>query len=612
MTGTVADDLGLDWRARFTADQVFTVSVPSGRPDRALVMASQDRGQMRLNACDLATGVLRPLGSDGEGTGYHWIDPSGEYVYLLPDLDGTELGHLSRLPYTGGPTVDLTPDLPPYTLRGVGFSADGSTVAFNPINGDGFAVYVLDTVPGVPRMIFRDSWEAWGSLLSADGGLVACWSTARAGGVRKYTLLVFDTRSGERVAELDDGRDASVVGIAFSPVPGDDRILASTSRTGFDRAVIWDPRTGERRDLPTAGGTADIAPVCWSPDAGSVLLCEVGGAQRLHRFDLAVGIDHLLDHPQGTYYQTITGGPSFAGPDCLIALRDRAETPPEVLELDASTGRARRAVLESPPAPRGYPWRSVTVRSADGTLVQAFVATPPGEGPFPTIVETHGGPHITMTEIYEPAVAGWLDRGYAWISPNYRGSTGFGREFTEKIWGRMGEYELQDVAAVTDWAIREGIARRDEVIAYGASYGGYLTLLALGRQPERWLAGIAVAAEADMVASYHECSDALRAAVAGWMRGTPEDRPEAYAASSPITYAAEVVSPILVVQLENDTRTPPEQMRNYERRMKELGKQIQVDWIGGGHAAFDMAMYINLCERMYAFADRVVADHRAG
>lgn len=612
MTGTVADHVGLAWKDRFTADQVFTVSVASGRPDRALVMASHDGGQMGLHACDLATGLLRPLAGDGEGIGYHWIDPPGDHVYLLPDRDGRELDHLHRIPYEGGPAVDLTPDLAPYTLRGVGFSADGSTVAFNPVNGDGFAVYVLDPVPGVPRLIFRDSWEAWGSLLSADGGLVATWSTARAHGVRKYTLLVFDTRTGEQVAELDDGRDASVTGIAFSPVPGDDRILACTSRTGFDRGVIWHPRTGTRTDLPAADGTGDIVPVCWSPDARSVLLCEVGGAQRLHRFDTSTGAGHPLDHPQGTYYHTISGGPDFAGPDTIVGLRNRAETPPDVLELDASTGRARRTVLEPPPAPRGYPWRSVTVRSADGTPVQAFVATPPGEGPFPTIIETHGGPHITMTESYEPAAAGWVDRGYAWISPNYRGSTGFGRDFTEKIWGRMGEYELQDVAAVQDWAIREGIARRDECIAYGASYGGYLTLLALGRQPDRWLAGIAVASEAYMVASFYECSDALRAAVTGWMRGTPEERPEAYAKSSPITYAADVVSPILAVQLENDTRTPPEQMRNYERRMRELGKPIRVDWIAGGHASFDMAMFIDLCERMYAFADRVVADHRAG
>src|SRR5262249_47248292 len=152
-----------------------------------------------------------------------------------------------------------------------------------------------------------DSWETWGSILSADGSLVACWSTARAGGIRQHTLLALDARTGERVGELDDGRESDVVGVAFSPTAGDGRVLARTTRFGFVRPVLWDARTGERPGLAVAADL-DVPPIGWSPDARAVLLCETGGVQRLHRFDLDTGADRVLDHPPGTYFDEIEGG----------------------------------------------------------------------------------------------------------------------------------------------------------------------------------------------------------------------------------------------------------------------------------------------------------------
>ena len=196
----------------------------------------------------------------------------------------------------------------------------------------------------------------------------------------------------------------------------------------------------------------------------------------------------------------------------------------------------------------------MTFPSGDGTEVQAWVAVPEGDGPFPTILETHGGPHYTQYEKYDPGAQAWLDHGYAWISVNYRGSVGFGRDFTEQIWGDMGHWELTDMVAAHEWVVREGIARPDEIFAFGASYGGYLTLFALGRRPDLWAGGMAIVAEADLAASYAEVSDALRAAMRGWMRGSPEDRPEAWARSSPITYAADFAAPVLAIQARNDSR----------------------------------------------------------
>ena len=84
-------------------------------------------------------------------------------------------------------------------------------------------------------------------------------------------------------------------------------------------------------------------------------------------------------------------------------------------------------------------------QSGDGTPIQAWLVTPEGEGPFPTIVHTHGGPTAVMTETYNPSFQAWVDHGFAVFSINYRGSTTFGKEFARSIYGHLGEYEVQDM-----------------------------------------------------------------------------------------------------------------------------------------------------------------------
>jgi dipeptidyl aminopeptidase/acylaminoacyl peptidase len=601
------------WRQRFRTPLIEHATLAARRPERGLVVSAQDGRTVRLSAWDVAGQQLTALTDGPHDVREGWIDPTGSFVYHLRDEDGTELGHLVRTAFEGGPAQDVTPGLAPYTLRGLGFSRSGRVLAVNPVNADGFALYAIDLLPrlGTPRLLFRDTWETWGALLSARGDLAACWSTARAGGIRRHTLLVFDAVTGDLVGELDDGRQAGVVGVGFSPVEGDDRILASTTRNGYLRPVVWDPRSGHRLDLTVDELDGDVRPLDWSADARRLLLCQLGGAQQLHVHELDTGRLTTLDHPQGTYVEALSGTATFGPRDTIVGLRATATTPPEFVELDGHTGHQRRTLLSSADAPPTHPWRSVTFHSSDATPVQAWIAAPRGTGPFPTILEVHGGPHLAVDECYDPGVQCWLDAGYAWMSVNYRGSTGFGREFAEQIWGELGHWELEDMVAGREWLIDHGISRPDEIFVHGGSYGGYLTLLALGKRPDLWVAGMALVAIGDLVAGYEQASDALRAAKAGWMLGTPSERPEAWRASSPITYAAGVTAPVLVIQARNDTRTPAGQLENYERRMRALGKDIRVVWLDGGHRSLGPDVWVRCYETMLDFAAQVLDRHRA-
>jgi dipeptidyl aminopeptidase/acylaminoacyl peptidase len=141
------------------------------------------------------------------------------------------------------------------------------------------------------------------------------------------------------------------------------------------------------------------------------------------------------------------------------------------------------------------------------------------------------------------------------------------------------------MAACYRWLVENRVARPDAVFLTGQSYGGFLTLLAMGVRPELWAGGMAGVAIADWTLLYEEQSDALRGFQRVLFGGTPDEVPEAHIKSSPSTYAETIQAPILVIQGSNDSRCPARQMHVYEEKLKSLGKQIHVHWFEAGHGS---------------------------
>lgn len=153
------------------------------------------------------------------------------------------------------------------------------------------------------------------------------------------------------------------------------------------------------------------------------------------------------------------------------------------------------AVVLDPPgakAPASVPVEDVWV-DGPGGRIHALVQRPaaPAEGPFPTVFEIHGGPTWHDSDAFASGPAAWVDHGYAVVRVNYRGSTGYGRAWTDALKHRVGLIELEDIAAVREWAVKSGLADPAKLVLAGGSWGGYLTLLGLGTQPDDWALGLA-------------------------------------------------------------------------------------------------------------------------
>jgi dipeptidyl aminopeptidase/acylaminoacyl peptidase len=162
------------------------------------------------------------------------------------------------------------------------------------------------------------------------------------------------------------------------------------------------------------------------------------------------------------------------------------------------------------------------------------------------------------------------------------------------------------MAAAYQWLVENKIAQPDAVLLTGLSYGGYLTLQAIGRCPDLWAGGMAEIAIADWKTMYEDEAESRRGYQRALFGGAPHEVPEATRKSSPITYAEQVKAPILVIQGENDTRTPARQLKVYEEKLKSLGKQIEVHWFNAGHGSRAQEQQIEHQELMLNFAYRVL------
>lgn len=197
-----------------------------------------------------------------------------------------------------------------------------------------------------------------------------------------------------------------------------------------------------------------------------------------------------------------------------------------------------------------------------------------------------------------------MDAGFAVVQVNYRGSTGYGSAWRDALEGRVGLTELEDLAAVRAWAVDSGLADAARVVLAGNSWGGFLTLLGLGIQPDLWSLGIAGVPVADYVAAYEDEMEMLQAFDRALFGGAPDEAPESYRQSSPITYVDNVRVPVLVLAGANDPRCPIRQIDNYVARLTERGAPHEVYRFDAGHGSLVVEEKIRQVEAQLAFARR--------
>lgn len=566
-----------DWEKRFRAPRVSLPDWAEDAPERSLFV-SNATGTYELYAWDRTTGTQRQVTERPNGTTDGALSPDGEWIWWFDDTDGDEFGIWRRQPFGGGTDEPAVQGLEASYPAGLALGRDGATVVVGrSTDDDGSTIHVVRPGSPAPVEVYRHRESAGVGDLSHDGTLIAVEHTEH--GDAMHSALRVIRPDGSTVAELDDTKGGTVeLGLevlGFAPVDGDTRLLVGHQRRGRWEPMVWDVASGEENDL-VLGLPGDVSAE-WYPD-GSALLVAHGFEARgeLFRYDLATAELVRIDTPAGS----VSG--ATARPDGSVEYMWSSAAEPPVVRSTAG------GVVLDPPgmkAPKSVPVEDVWV-GGPGGRIHALVQRPAdSSGPLPTVFEVHGGPTWHDSDSFAAGPAAWVDHGYAVVRVNYRGSTGYGREWTDALKHRVGLIELEDIAAVREWAVTSGLADPDRLVLAGGSWGGYLTLLGLGTQPDAWAVGLAAVPVADYVTAYHDEMEALKAMDRTLLGGTPEEVPDRFRASSPLTYVDDVKAPVYISAGVNDPRCPIRQIDNYVNRLSSRGATHEVYRYDAGHGS---------------------------
>lgn len=226
----------------------------------------------------------------------------------------------------------------------------------------------------------------------------------------------------------------------------------------------------------------------------------------------------------------------------------------------------------------------VVIPSRDGLNLVAYLtlpreADPEGDArpsqPVPLVLSVHGGPWARESWGLDPEHQWLANRGYAVLSVNFRGSTGFGKGFVNagnKEWAAKMHDDLLDAV---DWAVREGIARRDKVCIMGGSYGGYAALVGLTFTPTVFACGVDIVGPSNLITLLNTIPPYWEPGIAQFTERVGDHRTEEgrkYLESrSPLTFVDRIQRPLLIGQGANDPRVKQTESDQIVSAMQKKG-----------------------------------------
>lgn len=552
--------------------------------------------------------------SEDRQNGMAW-SPDGQWIVFQSDLAGGEIFDLYAVPAQGGAVINLTAS-DDSSERAAIWSPDGKTLA---IARRGRAQSVTDlalldwatrrTTALTHEKTPGESWQAiaW----SADGRLL--YANRVNAGYTDGSAWRIDVASAS-ATELTPHQGRQL--ITMSAVSADGRTLALSSDAGGgnSHAALFDVAAHSYRWIdqgPWESGTDEF-----SPDGGQLLwTLNADGRSDVFVYNLASGSSRRIELPAGVN-APISGAHTFA-PDGRMLIAHQASNMPADYWVVGSDGKAApltHSALASLTPASLPPAQLVHYRSFDGTVISAFVWLPfnlARDGRAPAVVLPHGGPTGQTLDSFNRNAVALASRGYVCIAPNVRGSTGYGLPFQKANIKDLGGGDLQDEVYAAKFLVATGYVDAKKIGISGGSYGGFMALMALGRTPHDWAAGVDLFGVTNWLSEQQHEEPALQQYDQSILGDPVKDR-AIYEKSSPTSYFSAIKAPLLVLQGENDIRDPKEEAEQAFKALTAGGKTVQVHYYPGeGHGFAKRENQIDALERTIAWFDRYLKNDQS-
>ncbi|HKD08935.1 MAG TPA: S9 family peptidase [Bryobacteraceae bacterium] len=586
------------------------VSNPAWSPDgREVVFTTNLAGRLNLWKVSAAGGWPVQLSqSEDRELGPAW-SPDGKWIVYQQDFGGGEYYDLFALPASGGAAVNLT-NTKDVSETGAIWSADGSRIALarKVKNSPASNVAVMDWASRAVRELTHEltkdhTWsiEAW----SRDGKSLLVTRSV-VGGTDSSVYLV-DTASGQ-ATELTPHSGRTVYrGRDLSP-DGKWALVESNEKYGVGNVALVEVASKKLQWI--TDGKWDATPGEFSP-SGDRLTYSVNedGRTVLYLQALGAATAVKIDFPEGV--SAFAGRPSAFSPsgDRLLVSHQSSQRPADLWVYEAGSRKSRQltySALASLSPERIPPSQPVHYRSFDGKVISAFAWVPDNlkrDGSNPAIVLPHGGPTGQTVDSFNRTVAALVTRGYVCIAPNVRGSTGYGMDFQQANHMDLGGGDLQDEVYATKFLIASGFVNAKKLGITGGSYGGYMTLMAIGKTPEVWAAAVEQYGIINWFTMLqHE--DATLQAYQRSLIGDPVTDKKVYEDDSPITFIRNAKAPLLVLQGENDIRVPKEEAEQIAAILEKEGKVVAAHYYPAeGHGFAKRENQIDAIQRTVEWFD---------
>ena len=541
--------------------------------DEATIAILDDRsGVPQLGLLDVASGTVTSKTSWGERLLSLLSNPSGAIVFGM-DQGGDERQQVWTMRSTNAEPVMVT-DRPDAMHEPGALAADGRSVLVksNARDESTFDIVELDHQSGAIEMWLEAAGTATPVAFSKDGQRALVIRTNA--NLDADVLLIDRETKTPRNLTAHDG-EAWIPGASFSP---DERRVwyLTNEERDFVRLESQDLETGERRTEHDAN-TWDVEAFKISPNGRHVAVSvnENGWSRvTLHSLVDRRGPVEFRDLPRGTVDRfawspdsaTLAFGFSTAEDPSAIVLSDVNSELRMISGEDANT----RPPVATP--------ELIHFPTFDGLGIPAFLLKPEGEGPFPVLVEIHGGPESQRRLQYSSAIP--TDQliqslGIAVLSLNVRGSTGYGKAYSHLDDKELRLDAVKDVVAAVEWLRTRDDVIPDRIGVMGQSYGGFMTLASIALHPELWTVAVDVVGIANFV-SFLERTGAWRRKHRSEEYGFLETDRDMLERISPLTYIDNIRTPLFVIHGRNDPRVPLFEAEQIVAALEGRGQAVEL------------------------------------